>query len=207
MIILKANMNENMAWVEVVHTGGGPMAVELSVFERHIELDGETRMAPMVPSKDFTVYPAQIILRPGEKPRVQLMYTSKQRVVADRAYLLFSKEVPLPMEGDRQGVNMAVSTLMEYYSIIAFQTDKPGKLTFVSSKAIGGGMVEVLAENRSQGRVPVDNLIITVGGKDRISDFTGKKNSVMPGQTRRFTFKYARPLTAKETTFGYPQRR
>jgi P pilus assembly chaperone PapD len=203
-IILKTAMNETMAWVDVVNSGTGPIAVELTMYERVLDIDGEARAGSLPKSGDFTVYPSQIVLQPRERARVQVSYKSKRKVTADRAYLLFSREVLLPVGEDAEDqVRTGVNTLINYYSVVAFETGKAGKLTFVSSKALGGGKVEVVVENKSQGRVSGDGLVITVGGKEKIRDFTGKKNSIMPGQKRRFTFDYARPLTAREVTFGH----
>jgi P pilus assembly chaperone PapD len=202
-IIMKTSMNETMAWIDVVHTGGGPIAVELTMFERELDIDGEVKTGALQRSSDFTVYPSQVILQPRERARVQVTYKVKKKVTADKAYLLYSSEVLLPVGEDVDDqVRTGVNTLINYYSIVAFETGKPGKLTFVSSKSLGDGMVEVVVENRSAGRVPGDGLVITIGGKEKIRDFVGKKNSIMPGQKRRFVFSYARPLTAREVSFG-----
>jgi len=202
VVILKADMGENMAWVDVVHAGGGPMAIEMMVLERELTVDGEPVIGRKVISPDFVVYPSQLILQPRERAKVQVAYKHKKKVTADKAYTLYSKEVPLPVQGEIEEVRTGVNTLVEYYSVIAFETGKQGKLTFVSSKLIDGGKVEVIAENKSNGRVSGEGLVITIGGKEKIRNFSGKKNSIMPGQQRRFTFDYKRALTVKEVSFG-----
>jgi P pilus assembly chaperone PapD len=201
MIVLKTSMGENMAWVDVRHTGGGPMAVNLAVYDRELDLDGESKPVNGSPNPNFTVYPAQIILQPGDRARVQVLYKGKQKIASDRTFYLNSSEVPLRIVETTDEVKVGVQTLMTYFSVIAFETGKPGKLTFVSSKQIGDGKVEVIVENKSAGRVPVENLVLSVG-KERITNFTGRKNSIMPGQQRRFTFNYGRAVTAREVTFG-----
>jgi len=199
VINIRVDRNENSAWIDVVHTGGGPIAVELIVYERELDLEGEVKMDSLIRTSDFMVYPSQIILQPKERARVQVVYKGK-KVTADKAYLLFSKEVPLELASEGEGVRMGLITLMNYYSVISLNVGKPGKLTFVSSKALGDGMIEVIVENKSPGRVPFDRVAIVIG-KDRITDFTGMKNSIMPGQQRRFTFKYNRPVKAGEVKF------
>ena len=203
MLILKANMGENMAWIEVVHAGGGPVAVELSVLDRELTIDGDAVMDRKVVSQDFMVYPSQLILQPRERAKVQVTYKQKRKVTVDKAYTLFSKEVPLPVQEESDEVKVGVNTLVNYYSVIAFETGKQGKLTFVSSKQLGGGKIEVIAKNESAGRVSGEGLVITIGGKEKVTNFTGKKNSIMPGQERRFTFDYKKALTGKEVSFGY----
>jgi len=200
---IQAGTGENTAWIDLAHTGGGPMAVEMTVYERELDLDGELKKDSLVKSKDFMIYPSEVILKKGERVRVQVIYKGKQKITADRAYVLFSKEVPLPIEEEGGGVKMGVNTLTNYLSVVFMDTGKSGKLTFVSSRSIGGGDIEVMVENKSGGRVRLDGAAIIIGS-EKIVNFTGRKNSVMPGQKRRLTFKYGRPLTAKEFNLGAP---
>jgi P pilus assembly chaperone PapD len=194
-------MGENTGWLEVVHTGGGPMAIEINVFERELTLDGELKRDSLKKSNDFTMHPTEIILYPNERRRVQVIYRGK-KPAADKAYLLVSREVPLRLDDDDGGgVRMGVSMLMAYQTVISLETGRRGSLTFVSSKAIEDGNIELIVENKSPGRVAVDRLVITAAG-ERVTEFTGRKNSIMPGQQRRFTFPFSKPLTAREVSFG-----
>jgi P pilus assembly chaperone PapD len=196
-----ADKGEKTAFVQLVHTGGGPAAVQFSVLERILDVDGVLLNERMPKSADFLVHPREIILYPGERATVQVQYKGKGRVTADKAYVLYSQEVPLNVDRDDDGVNMSVQMLTNYYTVMAMETGKPGKLVFVSSKEIGGGKIEVIAENKGAGRVPMERIVLVVGGK-AIREFTGKGNSIMPGQQRRFTFDYPRAVTAKEVQFG-----
>jgi len=201
VITFDAGNGVRTAWADVVNTGKTPMAISLVVLERVLDIDGELNMKASVPSPDFVVHPKEIILPAKKSVRAQLMYKGA-KVTADKAYLLFSKEVPVSLADEEEGakVRTGVRTLMNYYTIIAFETGKSGSLTFVSSAMTKGGKVEVIAENKGNGRVRVGNLALRVGN-DLIKDITGTKNAVMPGQKRRFTFKYHRPLTAGEVKF------
>ena len=202
-ITIRIDRGENSAWLDVVHTGGTrPVAVELGVFERNLDMDGDLIRDPMKPSSDFVVHPAQIILQPGEQARVQVVYAGRQRGAVDKAYILLSQEVPLPLDEEGEGVRVGIRTLMNYYTVLAVSTGKPGRLTFVSSKAIGDGKVEVIVENKSGGRVPVNRLTVNVG-REKIENVTVGRNSIMPGQQRRLVFEYGRAVTAKEVTFGF----
>jgi len=199
ILAFKANSGDRVGWVEVVHAGGPPVAVELSVHKRILDLEGNIIQDSLLQSNDFTVYPSQILLYPGNKVKAQIVFKSKEKITADKAYILYAKEVPFdfPKEEVPGKLSINVSTNMAYQTIIALETNKPGSLTFVSSKALDNGYVEVIVENKSSGRVPTDNIHIMAGGK-KITEFTGVGNSIMPGQKRRFTFKYNKPLTAKD---------
>jgi P pilus assembly chaperone PapD len=193
---------EKTAFIEIVHTSGDPAAIQLTVLERQLDIDGKLIEDGLSKSSDFVVHPAQVILYPKERANVQVQYKVKGRVTADRAYALFSQEVPIDVGSEDKGVTIALKMLTNYYTVIALETGKPGKLVFVSSKAIGGGRIEVLAENKGAGRVKMDTFTLIVDGR-LIKVFTGKGNSIMPGQTRRFTFEWPRAVTEKEVKFVY----
>jgi P pilus assembly chaperone PapD len=204
VILFFADKGEKTAFVEIVHIGGDPAAVQLNVLERRLNLDGVQVSDTVLPkSSDFLVHPAQIILYPKERATVQIQYKGKGRVTADKAYALYSQEVPIDVgRDDNDGVSTSVKVLTNYYTIISLDTGKPGKLVFVSSKAIGGGKIEVLAENKGAGRVRMERINLVVEGK-LIKEMTGRTNSIMPGQTRRFTFEWPRAVTEKEVRFVY----
>jgi P pilus assembly chaperone PapD len=199
-IIFLTDRGEKTGFVEIVHVSGGPAAIQFSVYDRTLDIDGNLVSTGMTASSDFIVHPAQVILYPKERATVQIQYRAKKKITGDRAYVLLSQEVPIQIEEDQTG-DISVKMLTNYYTVLALETNKPGKLVFVSSKEIGDGKIEVIAENKGSGRVHMDRIFITVGGR-LIANFTGKSNSVMPGTQRRFTFEYPRAVTAKEVQFG-----
>lgn len=201
---LQVSKGEQTGWVEVIQNSKErPVAIEMGVYERILDLDGDMKDT-LVPVKDFVVYPSEILLYPGEKAKVQVVFNSKAKLESDRAYTLLAKEIYIPLPESQESKNKAMvgfSTMVMYHGVIALETGKTGSLSFVSSKGLDSGRVEVVVENKSAGRVPADNLYMLVGGK-KIKDFTGKENSIMPGQKRRFIFKHPKPPTAGEVRFG-----
>jgi fimbrial chaperone protein len=202
LITFHADKGEKTAFVEIVHTGGDPAAIQLSVLERRLDTNGVFVREGLPVSSDFLVHPAQVILYPKERAAVQIQYKGKGKITADKAYALYSREVPIDVKREDENSSMAVKMLTSYYTVISLETGKPGKMVFVSSKVIGGGKIEVLAENKGAGRVDMESLNLIVGGM-MIKNMTGKGNSVMPGQTRRFTFEWPRAVTEKEVKFVY----
>ncbi|MDR2694531.1 MAG: hypothetical protein LBB74_10015 [Chitinispirillales bacterium] len=202
LIKFLADKGEKTAMVELVHIGGGPAAIQISVLERRLDMDGLLVKEGLPKSSDFVVHPAQVILYPKERATVQVQYRGKGKITSDKAYVLYSQEVPIDVGEEDNGVNVNVRMTTNYYTVILLDAVKTGKLAFVSSKAIGDGKIEIVAENRGAGRVSADKLRITVGGR-YIKELTGKSNSIMPGQTRRFTFEWPRAVTGKEVKFVY----
>jgi P pilus assembly chaperone PapD len=203
IVVFFADRGEKTAYVEVVHTGGGPAAVQFSVIDRVLDLDGVLANENPTKNSTFLVHPAQVILYPKERATVQIQYIGKGKVTKDIAYVLHSQEVPIDVAKEEDGgVNVSVNMVMNYFTVISLETGKPGKLVFVSSKAIGNGKIEVIAENKGDGRVKMERINLMVNNT-WIKNLTGKGNSIMPGTKRRFTFEWPNPVTAKEVTFAY----
>jgi P pilus assembly chaperone PapD len=201
VLAFSADRGDKTAFIEVRHTGNDPAAIQFSVFERVIDLDGVLVTENMSKSSDFLVYPSELILQPGKRATVQIQYIGKGKIVADKTYVLRSQEVPLNVAKEEGGINLTVRMVTDYYTVIALETKKSWKLVFVSSKAIGDGKIEVIAENKGAGRVPIEKIGIMIGGK-AVKDFSGRGNSIMPGQRRRFTFEWPRAVTADEVKFA-----
>jgi P pilus assembly chaperone PapD len=202
IITFQANQGEKTVLVELVHTGGDPAAIQLSVFERTLDINGVFNKSDMPKSSDFVVHPAQVILYPKERATVQIQYKGTRKITTEKAYVLYSQEVPIDVAKDDDEGRISVKMLTSYYTVISLDVGKPGRLVFVSSKAIGDGKIEVLAENKGQGRVKMDALKLIVGGR-YINEMTGNSNSIMPGTQRRFTFEWPRAVTEKEVKFVY----
>jgi len=199
ILTINAGRGEYNGWVEVAHSSGNtPHAVELNVTERELDLDGNVKK-DQNPAKDFTVYPSQILLTPGKNVNVQVIYKG-QKIEADKTYILFVKERDLPAGQKDDKLTMGLAVRVNYNVGILMDTGKPSSLTFVSSKALDSGKVEVIMENKSKGRFSLKNMKLYANDTKALE--FAEVNSVMPGQQRRFVFKYNRPLTAKEVRFG-----
>jgi len=202
IVTFLADQGEKTAFLELVHTGGGPAAIQFSVFDRVLNMDGAVVKESRNKSPDFIVHPSEVILYPGERASVQLQYRGKGKITEDRAYMVYSQELPINVEEDESGLSVSVKMLTNYYSVVIFETNKPAKLAFVSSRVIGGGRIEVVVENKGKGRVHMDSFSLVVDGR-LVRDYSGKSNTIMPGTQRRFTFEWPRAVTAKEVKFGY----
>jgi len=199
IITMKVNRGQQNGWVEVVHTDGKlPHALELTVTERDLDLNGNVKK-DQNPVNHFTVYPSQILLTPGKSVNVQVIYKGP-KVENDKAYILYVKELDLPEGQKEDKISMGLAVRVNYNIGILMDTGKSSSLTFVSSQALDSGKVEVIMENKSKGRFSLKNMKLYANG-DKMLEFDDV-NSIMPGQQRRFVFKYDRPLTAKEVRFG-----
>lgn len=204
-LILMVNNGERVGWVELENTGKFPIAIELVAQERLLDLDGNLNSAALKNSEDFTIYPAQILLYPGNKAKSQVVLKGKEKITKDKAYLLYAKEVPFNFpteEGEEKKVKVGLLLKINFQTIIALETGKPSSISFVSSKTLDSGRVEVIVENKSDGKFHVNRLYI-MDDYTKISEFiSGNTNSIMPGQKRRFVFKHDKAITEKEFDYG-----
>ncbi len=201
VIKMRVSRGEYNTWAEIGHSSGNIVPVELIMYERIIDFDGNIKDT-IVPTKDFVINPSQILLSPNQKVKVQIVYRARQKVDTDRVYSLMAKERPIPEGAEETSEATAgIVVLVNYNVPVALETGKPGILNFVSSKSLDSGKVELIMENKGKGRFSFEDMNLYVG-KEKIAEFTGGKNSVMPGQKRRFVFKHPKPLKANEAYFA-----
>lgn len=198
---MQAAKGEYNGWVEVAHNGNASfVAVELIMYNRIIDFDGNIKDT-LVPCKDFVIYPSQILLSPGQSIKSQIVYRGKEKIDADRVYSLLAKEMPLPKgQEEVTEASAGISIRINYDVAVLMETGKAGTLTFVSSKSLDSGKVELIMENKGKGRFSFEDMQLYVG-KEKITDYTGRRNAVMPGQKRRFIFKHPKTPKADEIRF------
>jgi fimbrial chaperone protein len=184
---LRADKGELSGWLEVKpNQNKRPVAVELALFERNLDLDGiEDQNSPE--SQELTIYPSELVVYPGEKVKVQVNWAGKSQPIADKTFTLLAKEVPVDINDPeaKDKVEINIKTLIKYRLVIAIETGKRGSLSVVSSKIVQKGKVEIIVENKGAGRIPMDGFHLMIGGK-KYADFPGIGNAIMPGDKRRF---------------------
>lgn len=184
---LRADRGELSGWLEVKpNQDKRPVAVELTLQERILDLDGiENQTSPE--SKQLSIYPSELVVYPGEKVKVQVVWAGKTLPITDQTYTLYAKEVPLDLNAPdaKDKVDIQFNTLVRYRVVIAVETGKKGSLSVVSTKQIDKKNVEIIVENKGGGRVPMDGFFLMINGK-KYMDFPGVGNAIMPGDKRRF---------------------
>lgn len=188
VVRLQASQGQLTGFVDVQTTQNHkPVAVELTVHERVIQIDG-TEEAETPESNDVIVYPAQIVVQPGKKVRVQVAWAGDQSPTTDRAYVLLAREVPLDLKNENSNsVNLSVSTMIQYRAVIAIETGGKGNLRTVEiRKDEQTEKIALVVENIGSGRVPMDGFYLIIRGQPYRSIGDAGGNSIMPGDQRRF---------------------
>lgn len=201
-IKMRISRGEYNGWADITNTSNQKrIAVELTMQERIFDLDGNVKDT-LIPNKDFVIYPAQILLPPGGMKKVQIIYKGKNKVETDKVYGLLVQEKDLPKgQASENEIKAGLAFRVNYNISVLMESGKPSDLKFVSSKTLDSGMVELIMENKGKGRFSFQDMNLYIG-KEKISDFTGKKNAIMPGQQRRFVFKHPKAVKANEVRFA-----
>ena len=197
-IKMKISRGEYNGWLDISNPDGKkPIAVELTMHERIFDLDGNVKDT-LIPNKDFVIYPSQILLSQKGMKKVQIVYRGKIKIDTDRVYSLLVQERALPEgQAEENEIRAGLAFRVNYNVSVLMEAGKPSDLKFVSSKVLENEMAEVIMENKGKGRFSFQDMNLYIG-KEKITSYTGGKNAIMPGQQRRFVFKYPRTVKANE---------
>jgi len=119
--LLKLGMSggDSSAFVRVANPAINPAAVEIVINEFGRDLEGRGVIGQQA-DDDFIVYPAQMILMPGDEASVQVRWIGEAASNVERAFSLTTREVPIPRKDQEQsetsseGVRLSVNVLMNY---------------------------------------------------------------------------------------------
>lgn len=199
---LRVDRGEMSGWLEVKpNQDKRPVAVELKLHERNLDINGvEDQNSPE--SRDLTVYPSELVVYPGEKVKVQVVWNGKTPPVADRAYTILAQEVPINLNQHvvKDRVEIELKTLVRYRLVVALETGKRGSLSVLTSKKLPGDSTEIVVENRGAGRIPMEGFHFLIGGKTYAG--VGSGNAIMPGDKRRFVLPLSNPPAVTDIRFG-----
>lgn len=200
---LRADRGEMSGWLEVKpNQDKRPVAVELTLQERILDIDGlEKQDSPE--SNQLTIYPSELVVYPGEKVKVQVVWSGKSIPISDQTYTLYAKEVPLDINtpDNKETLEFQFNTLVRYRIVVAIETGKRGALSVVSTKQIDKKQVEIIVENKGGGRVPMEGFFLMIGGK-KYNEFPGIGNAIMPGTKRRFVIPLETAPNPGDIRFG-----
>jgi P pilus assembly chaperone PapD len=101
-----------------------PVAVEMKVRGREIDLDGQTSYTEDQAANSITVYPTQIVLYPGDIQRVQVQWVGDTIPGKEIAYGLIAEPAPIKLgdeNKERKTVEGRVIALTRYEGIIVIR--------------------------------------------------------------------------------------
>lgn len=122
LLRLGVNGGDSSAFLRLSNRTAQPAAVEIVINEFDRDLDGRGVIGREV-DDEFIVYPAQMILMPGDESSVQVRWIGAAVSNVERAFALTTRQVSIPRkdlepsgvgEGTGEGVRINVNVLTNY---------------------------------------------------------------------------------------------
>jgi fimbrial chaperone protein len=160
------NGGDSSAFLRLSNRTARPAAVEIVINEFDRDLDGRGVLGREADDA-FIVYPAQVILMPGDETGVQVRWIGEAASSVERAFALTTREVSIPSKDEApteggEGVRINVNVLTNYdvRIYVAPRGAKP-KVTVENTSIrtdATGNLLEVTLANRGTAHHPLRDL-------------------------------------------------
>jgi fimbrial chaperone protein len=120
LLLLRPQGGNASGFIQLANRSPQPVAVELTVHPHHRDIDGRSLEGPADDAgDDFLLYPAQLVLLPGDETSVQVRWIGPAMLDTERAYTVVTRQVPIPRAvADApepvEGVHLDLTVLMNY---------------------------------------------------------------------------------------------
>ncbi len=151
----------------VNNTGKQPAAVEITLMAREMDAQGQDILTEA--DDDFTVFPAQMVLQPGQAQTVRVQYVGPANLTTERAYRLIAEQLPIDL-GEAAQDGGRISLMMKYVASL-YVTPAKAKAQFVVSdlKAVedkGQPLLELLLRNDGNAHKVITNGRLYIGQQE-----------------------------------------
>jgi len=122
--------DESSAFLYLENKGMQATAIQITIQEHHKDLDGKA-VGSKEAEGDFLIYPAQLVMVPGDEVGVQVRWIGEPTLSSERAYTLVAREVSIPRQTAKgpepdAGIRIDVTVLMNY-EVRVYMTPKGAK--------------------------------------------------------------------------------
>lgn len=93
----RASGPESVQTFRLENPGEEPVAIEISIARRAMNLDGTDALTP--DEENFVVVPTQVVLRPKQVQAVRVQWVGAGAVDEEASYRLIAEQVPVDVEG------------------------------------------------------------------------------------------------------------
>ncbi|WP_374666891.1 molecular chaperone [Ramlibacter sp.] len=171
------------------NTTAEPTAVEITLKSRQMKADGEDVLADA--DDQFNVFPAQVVLQPGQAQTVRVQYVGPAALQAERAFRLIAEQLPIDVgQAPTNGGRMRL--LVKYVaSVYVVPANVRAVLKTGEAKVVTAGnarWLEVPVTNEGGTRRILKNAQLEVAGRtlgaEQLKGLEGE--NVLAGTTRVF---------------------
>jgi fimbrial chaperone protein len=180
----------------VENNNGEKIALQVEAFHREVDPDGkETRKD----TDEFSVFPQQMVLEPGEKRNIRLTWTGDRQIKEELAYRLVVSQLPVDLKKPEQrkpGAN--ITFLLQYVASVYVSPGAAApKISVESLKKISDDKAELIVKNSGTAHKVLKGMHLYLKSdvdrpKKSRPEVNGLKlteieaENVLPGKKRRF---------------------
>lgn len=118
LVVLRPAGDGSSAFLHLENKGMRPTAIEIAIREHHKDLDGQS-VEGKEAGDDFIVYPAQLVMVPGDEVAAQVRWAGDPKLSTERVYTIVAREAPIPQKAAEEperveGIRLAVTVLTNY---------------------------------------------------------------------------------------------
>ena len=178
-----------------------PAAVEITMKSRSMARNGDDVLGDA--DEQFSIFPAQIVLQPGQVQSVRVQYTGEAAIEHEKAFRLIAEQLPIDV-GQSQQNGGRMRLLVKYIaSVYVLPRNTKPVLTVTESKIVqeaGQRWLQVTLDNSGSGHKILKNAQLVVGAVSLKGDaLTGLEGENLLAQTTR-TFRIKAPAELTEIT-------
>lgn len=184
-----------------------PASVQIRIVTREVDVDGGEKNADA--EKDFTIYPAQMVLKPHTTRSVRVQWLGDPKLKEEKAYRIIAEQLPVNLDKQKPKTS-AVKFLVTYRG--ALFVTPPGlahnvtlDFTGTTQDASGKKMLEIVLHNRGTQHALLRNLkldikddkgnSVSLAGQNQLKGITGE--GILAKHRRRFMIPRPTELTGK----------
>lgn len=139
---------------QVISTGDEPVAVEIHVTGRQVDIDGN-EVQPRA-EDDFIVYPPQILLQPGESQTVRISWLGEPNPESELAYRIITEQLPIQLSqqaANATSATIAITALFRYVTSVYITPDtaEPNVILESASHQNENGQDQLVLQFHNQG--------------------------------------------------------
>ncbi|MBD1909194.1 MULTISPECIES: fimbria/pilus periplasmic chaperone [unclassified Leptolyngbya] len=205
---------------EVVNDESERIAIEVSVVERQMNLDGEETYQPA--EDNFLIYPTQMILEPGAVQVVRVSWLGEPNPAQELPFRLVAEQLPInlidPNQSPPPQAEGQIQVLLRYLGSLFVRPDGAQATLNIESvapltNAQGQSSIAVTFANTGSASARLQDLSLTLISQgqsvtlapDQLEGITD--TTVLAGHSRRYTLAWPTtlPQGSLTATFNYRQ--
>ncbi|MFL5813753.1 MAG: fimbria/pilus periplasmic chaperone [Bdellovibrionia bacterium] len=193
----------------VENNNGEKIALQIETFHREVDTYGkETRRE----TDEFSVFPQQMVLEPGEKRNIRLTWTGDRQIKEELAYRLVVSQLPVDLKKPEQrkaGAN--ITFLLQYVASVYVSPGAAApKISVESLRRLSDTKAELVLQNSGTAHKVLKGMHLYLKPEEGSSqksrpELTALKlkdieaENVLPGRKRRFEIPVAKDVALPAT--------